>query len=69
MWITRLSCRCVNLTRLDLSNTQMTSEGLAMFVSPSKHKLKLHGSLQVLNCLTARNFLLGQVLGCLTSMG
>ena len=44
MWITRLSCRCVNLTRLDLSNTQMTSEGLAMFVSPSKHKLKLHGS-------------------------
>jgi len=36
--------RCTNLTRLDASNTQMTSEGLAKFVSNSKHKLKLYGS-------------------------
>lgn len=36
--------RCTNLTRLDCSHTQMTSDGLAKFVSSSKHKLKLYGS-------------------------
>jgi len=36
--------RCINLTRVDSSNSQVTSEGLAKFVSSSKHKLKVYGS-------------------------
>jgi len=36
--------RCVNLTRVDSSHSQVTSDGLAKFVSSSKHKLKVYGS-------------------------
>ena len=32
-----------NLTRLDATNTQMTSEGLTKFASKSQHKLKVYG--------------------------
>jgi len=36
--------RCSNLTRVDATNTQVTSEGLAKFASSSSHKLKAYGT-------------------------
>ena len=35
--------RVTNLTRLDASNTQMSTEGLSKFASKSQHKLKVYG--------------------------
>ena len=33
------------MTRLDATNTQMSTEGLSKFASKSQHKLKVYGSL------------------------
>ena len=35
--------RVKNLTRLDASHTQVTTEGLNKFVAKSSHKLKVYG--------------------------
>ena len=34
---------CTGLTRIDATNTQITADGLAKFVSKSKQKLKVYG--------------------------
>jgi len=35
--------RCVNLVRIDATNTMVNSEGLSKFVQSSRHKLKVYG--------------------------